>query len=449
MAGGSDSLKERVSRIKNFLGTVSRDEAESMVAQMEDLNAKTAEIERILEELKALMEKVTDVLGDIYGLAEAIGGKLKEVESELSVVKLAVSGSASSHEGAMTTKIKVPRPKAYVGERSSKELENFLWDMEQYFKAAKVPNAERVHKQYLVGDAKLWWRTRAQEVLNGGRPAIEEWVVLKKELRAQFLPCNVAWLAREALKNLKQPWAQSELRKQDVRSLNSAIAAAERLMDYRAAVSSSGKKEQGGKRHLDTKGADKGNEAKVVQDGAKSGESKDKKTFAGCFLCQGPHRVKDCPRKQNLNAIVVKGDRGAEEGSSLQVSPIVLLNSLRVIPPEDPLVEDVLVQPLLEVIEVFVDVFAMEPSEVFIDASLLHGGSLWRELVYCTVTCIEISKAKEEPMEESEPWVESMAGIIVISSDDEDEPMEESEIEVIQVESSDVEYMGESNAKVV
>ncbi|KAH0982198.1 hypothetical protein GBA52_009375 [Prunus armeniaca] len=32
MAGGSDSLKERVLRIKNFLGTVFGDEAESMVA---------------------------------------------------------------------------------------------------------------------------------------------------------------------------------------------------------------------------------------------------------------------------------------------------------------------------------------------------------------------------------------------------------------------------------
>lgn len=55
---------------------------------------------------------------------------------------------------------------------------------------------------------------------------------------------------------------------------------------------------------------------------------------------------------------------------------MVLLNSLRVIPPEDPLVEDAIEQPVLEVIEVFVDVFAIEPSKVFIDAILLHGGML-------------------------------------------------------------------------
>ncbi|CAL2265048.1 unnamed protein product [Prunus armeniaca] len=46
------------------------------------------------------------------------------------------------------------------------------------------------------------------------------------------------------LKNL-QPWAHSELKRQDVKYLNFAIATAERLMDYRAAVISSGKKTQG------------------------------------------------------------------------------------------------------------------------------------------------------------------------------------------------------------
>lgn len=125
---------------------------------MEDLSAKMAEIENVFEELKVLMEKkIIDVLGDMDGLVETIGGKLKEVETELSVMKLAVSGRTSSHESSMTTKIKVPEPKAYVGERNSKELENFLWDMKQYFQAAKIPDAERVSIMsiYLMGDAKL------------------------------------------------------------------------------------------------------------------------------------------------------------------------------------------------------------------------------------------------------------------------------------------------------
>ncbi|PQP99051.1 hypothetical protein Pyn_25406 [Prunus yedoensis var. nudiflora] len=240
MAGGSDSSKERVARIENFLGTMCGDEAESVVTQMGDLNAKIAEIEKILGGLKTSMEKkITDCLGDMDGLAEAIGGKLKEVVTELSVMKLAMSGMTSSHE--MGRKSKVGR------------------DI---------------------------WTTR--RLTKGRRPRLFKIVPKVKTTRT-------------------------------------------------------------------------------------------KKAFSGCFLCQGPHRVKDCPKKQNLNTIVVKRDGGAEECSNFQVSPMVLLNSLRVVPPEDPLDEDVLVQPVLEVIEVievFVDVFGMEPSEILIDASLVHGDML-------------------------------------------------------------------------
>ena len=38
------------------------------------------------------------------------------------------------NDGA-TSKMKVPEPKAFNGARNAKELGNFLWDMEQYFRA--------------------------------------------------------------------------------------------------------------------------------------------------------------------------------------------------------------------------------------------------------------------------------------------------------------------------
>ena len=31
------------------------------------------------------------------------------------------------------TKVRVPEPKPFGGARNAKDLENFLWDMEQYF----------------------------------------------------------------------------------------------------------------------------------------------------------------------------------------------------------------------------------------------------------------------------------------------------------------------------
>lgn len=77
---------------------------------------------------------------------------------ELSLVKKAICGH--TNHGETPVKIKVPDPKVFSGTRSAKELENFLWDMKQYVKAAHVQEREKVTitSMYLLGDAKLWWQ---------------------------------------------------------------------------------------------------------------------------------------------------------------------------------------------------------------------------------------------------------------------------------------------------
>ena len=117
---------------------------------------------------------------------------------------------------------------------------------------------------FLAGDAKLWWRTR----VGADKPHIQTWEQLKVELKGQFLPSHGSWLAHEALKRLKQTgsvreyvkqfsslmldiekmtdedrlfnfmsglqaWAQTELRRQDVKDLQTAMAAVDALVDLR------------------------------------------------------------------------------------------------------------------------------------------------------------------------------------------------------------------------
>ncbi|KAG6474774.1 hypothetical protein ZIOFF_068713 [Zingiber officinale] len=101
--------------------------------------------------------------------------------------------------------IRVPEPKSFGGTRSAKELENFLWDMEQYFVVAKVPETKKeiIASMYLIGDAKLWWRTRLVDDANAGRQKIDTWDRLKKEMKDQFLPGNTSWIARDGLKQFE------------------------------------------------------------------------------------------------------------------------------------------------------------------------------------------------------------------------------------------------------
>lgn len=271
-----------------------------------------------------------------------------------------------------TRKLRVPEPLPFAGVRSAKELENFLWDMEQYFKAAHIPESEKVSitSMYLNGDAKLWWRTRLEDGANAGRPPIDVWKDLKKELRDQFLPCNTAWVARDALKKLKhtasvrdyvkqfsslmldikdmseadklynfmsglQTWAQLELRRQGVKELSTAMAAADGLVDFRQ------EKDEGEKREPKFKFKDKGKKKKHKgeEDDADVSKAKPndaekqtngKRTF-GCFICDGPHRARECPKKEKLSALVARDNQeGSEDEAFARVNPLqVRLNALR------------------------------------------------------------------------------------------------------------------------
>ena len=61
-----------------------------------------------------------------------------------------------------------------------------------------------VTSMYLLGDAKLWWRTCVEDDVDAGRRKIDSWEALKKELKNQLFPTNIAWVARDSLKKLKQ-----------------------------------------------------------------------------------------------------------------------------------------------------------------------------------------------------------------------------------------------------
>jgi hypothetical protein len=111
------------------------------------------------------IESVERVESLYISLAVETSERLEAAEKAIAILKKAV---ANTSVGTGMSKPKIPKPKAFGGARSSKELENFLWDMEYYFSAAKVGLDEQVNivVMYLMKDAKLWWRTRSKEDLN-------------------------------------------------------------------------------------------------------------------------------------------------------------------------------------------------------------------------------------------------------------------------------------------
>ncbi|KAJ4716602.1 hypothetical protein OWV82_011594 [Melia azedarach] len=348
MSGGN--LKERVELLENIVGAIPP-EGSTWAMQVEFNKIEIANLRKQLEELASEMSnKLKTISEDVVSLATVLKASIEELESEVKLVKRAFNNISLPLEGG-PSKIKVSEPRYFEGARDAKELENFLWDMEQYFKAAKVPYNEQVSitTMYLRGDAKLWWRTRTSE--DGDAQEIETWDSLKRELKAQFLPSNAGWRARELLKDLKQtglvrdyvkqfsslmldiknmsdedklfnfvsglqPWAQTELRRQAVRDLPSAMAAAEGLVDLRFERISP----------IETKRtfADKRKTGTSNQkNGTFEGESSktkpvEKKSF-GCFICNGPHRARECPKREQLNVMVMEEEASKTKAVSESV----------------------------------------------------------------------------------------------------------------------------------
>lgn len=433
MAGGNDTLKDRVTRIKDFLGAPVADNAVNLTVQVEQLRVELVELRDAFSHHAREMEERTETsVQDMVALSGSIKARFEALDGEMALVKRATTNTIGTSEGVAVQKIKVPEPKPFQGTRNAKELENFLWDMEQYFKTVHIVDEERVPMttMYLMGDAKLWWRTRVQEDQNGDKPAIVEWEVLKKELRAQFLPCNSAWLARESLKELKmgssirdyckefcslmldisnmseedklfnfmaglQPWAQTELRRQDVRDLTSALAVAERLLDYKAAGLRWEKKKVGADRksradcHVGHVGGGYSQHGPLkgsyAHHGPLSGSSKnvgaapaaalhDKKGhFAGCFICKGSHLARNCPNKESA-AAALSMEGVNNEGGQPEINTMVLLNAMSVEADPEMVGEFITDDP--NALEIFVDMYVHSSGDITVLSSMVDAGAI-------------------------------------------------------------------------
>ncbi|KAK3012758.1 hypothetical protein RJ639_008106 [Escallonia herrerae] len=95
--------------------------------------------------------------------------KFQELQDRVELLSRAVVNTPAG--GAEhSSRPRVPEPKSYGGARDAKELENFLFDIEQYFRAIRVdsePTKVSMAAMYLVGDAKLWWRKKYAEIEDG------------------------------------------------------------------------------------------------------------------------------------------------------------------------------------------------------------------------------------------------------------------------------------------
>ncbi|KAG8634265.1 hypothetical protein MANES_17G022547v8 [Manihot esculenta] len=333
----------------------------------------------IVEEIRDGAKETIDTINDnVKEMMNTFQGKLEELDARVNTIMKVTGSNDMKTCGAERTK--VLEPKAFGGARDAKEVDNFLFDMELFFRVTKRESEEDkllILPLYLVDDAKLWWRNKIVRAGLGANQ-VTSWDMFAKELRAQFCPENQTGSVRDYVRDFSRlmlnienmleedrfynfmkglkPWAKNELRRQKVTDVDTAIAAAEGLEDYsnssakRKLNSTMGqdphpnkwvKAQSGGANRLNhtTGGVERRNWSGNVNSkryfqgrelsstGSQGSRPQGSSSFSllrlkvKWFLCLGPHRMVDCPHKGALNSLrtLQEEENGNEEEEHKEV----------------------------------------------------------------------------------------------------------------------------------
>ena len=315
--------------------------------------------------------KVIDMLSSLESRVEVLTKHEEELRQEVAIYKTALSARVMATQEA--PRVEVPKPHTFSGQRDAKELDNYLWHMERYFEAigfkdeaTKVPTATL----YLIDNATLWWRRKFLEV-EKKTCIIDTWADFKREIKKQFYPENVEYMARKKIKHLKhtgsirdyvkefsslmleapgmdekvlvfnfmdnlQSWAEQKLRRHGVQDLSTSMAVVESLMDFRSGDSFQAKPpfkgshaKGGGDRGYKNNNATKegSNAASISREGKSGDRRRDFKLKTNCFLCDGPHWARECPKRKALSAMIERETE--QEGDDTHMGSMRLSNALK------------------------------------------------------------------------------------------------------------------------
>ncbi|KAF2310209.1 hypothetical protein GH714_007216 [Hevea brasiliensis] len=101
----------------------------------------------------------------------AIAAEISSLKEDVVVCKAAVSVGVTT--ASVAPKVKVPEPSKFGDKRDAKELDNFIWLVEQYLDALHVVDDSSKIKTttlYLEHDAILWWRRGGDKPHKAAKP---------------------------------------------------------------------------------------------------------------------------------------------------------------------------------------------------------------------------------------------------------------------------------------
>ncbi|TYJ96946.1 uncharacterized protein E5676_scaffold220G00560 [Cucumis melo var. makuwa] len=261
-------IQELLARVDTLEGNVGRTGSH----ERRDSSTGSVHIEERVQELdsskKKLLEMINGMWDDFRATLDVVRSEIADMNARLELTMRAMANQVPARGAILVSRAKIAEPKPFCRVRDTKALENYIFDLEQYFRATNTVTEETkvtLAMMHLSEDAKLWWRSRYVD-MQEERYTIDTWDALKRELHLQFFPENVEILARQKLHELKhtdsileyvkefaglmldicdmfekdkvfyfvkglKSWAKTKLYEQRVQDLTSAYTAAEWLFD--------------------------------------------------------------------------------------------------------------------------------------------------------------------------------------------------------------------------
>ncbi|MBA0575492.1 hypothetical protein Golob_027465, partial [Gossypium lobatum] len=203
-----------------------RETLEVVLTHMEELREDSKEF--LMDTLRSTSDKLTVREEALEALVTAMKEEIAELKGELTIYK-AVLGSGMLASGPKQHNMDVPKPEKFKGARFAREVDNFLWELEQYFRATSIEDdATKVNTAsiYFIDVAFLWWRCRSTDEKCGGT-AIGTW---EDELMLQISDLNNKEAFYWFEDGLKM-WAKQELRLLGITDLTIAMAEEKNFYD--------------------------------------------------------------------------------------------------------------------------------------------------------------------------------------------------------------------------
>ncbi|XP_047335495.1 uncharacterized protein LOC124939022 [Impatiens glandulifera] len=300
-------------------------------------NSKRSIRDEVLEMVQVNINDIrNEVLGAVRGeVQDTINAFRREMMGRIEGVEGRIGWNGGGElRGAAPHRIDVPKPTSFKGSRSAMEVDDFLWNMERYFKASNILE-DHIKLQtapfFLVNMALLWWRRREADIERARKrlsqlthsQSIKEYVREFQELMLE-LPGLTEQEALFTFVNGLKTWAQLELQRAKVQNVSEAITIAERLIELKASIDrqkfNKDNKERGGGDRQPKKGKPNNNP------GRQTNETGKPKT---CHICGATNHIKFmCPFK-GKNVAAVQGAESSDDEEGAQLGSLKLFNAVK------------------------------------------------------------------------------------------------------------------------